>query len=221
MARRRGEEEEDQLPTVTRSASESRVLMAEWFKEQLAVIERDTADRIERLRAVGEHPSPLFSRLVQHHAAMGLDAKVIAKMLQIPYSTLALHYADELEIGVGSVTLRIAENMARKALSVDDKDAAKVGMAWLERRGGDNWRTTKKVEIDDKRNQTPILDSSKLSPEERQKLREVIEAAIRSGEQIQNDVDVGAADSDEVLNAGLIESDDQDDDHDEGEAVPA
>jgi septum formation inhibitor MinC len=178
------DEESDALPV---APVNDREVMVNWFKTQLAEIDLETKARIERLRTVGEHPSPMFQNLVQHHAAMGLTPKLIAKMLQIPYSTLMLHYDEDIEIGAASMNLKIAENMARIATSTTDKDAAKVGMAWLERRGGETWRQTKKLEIDDKRDKPPILDSSKLSPEERQQLREVIEAAIRSGQQITQD----------------------------------
>ncbi len=152
--------------------------MVTWFKSQIQEIESNANERIERLRTVGEHPSPVFAQLVQHHAGMGLEPALIAKMLLIPYSTLMLHYEEDIAIGGAAVNLKIAENMARIATSTTDPNAAKVGMAWLERRAGEAFRPTKKLEIDDKRDKAPIIDSSKLSAEDRQKLREVIEAAL-------------------------------------------
>jgi hypothetical protein len=157
---------------------DERVRMVTWFKSQIQEIESNANERIERLRTVGEHPSPVFAQLVQHHAGMGLEPALIAKMLLIPYGTLMLHYEEDIAIGGAAVNLKIAENMARIATSTTDPNAAKVGMAWLERRAGEAFRPTKKLEIDDKRDKAPIIDSSKLSAEDRQKLREVIEAAL-------------------------------------------
>jgi len=157
---------------------DERERMVTWFKSQIQEIEFNANERIERLRTVGEHPSPVFAQLVQHHAGMGLEPALIAKMLLIPYGTLMLHYEEDIAIGGAAVNLKIAENMARIATSTTDPNAAKVGMAWLERRAGEAFRPTKKLEIDDKRDKAPIIDSSKLSAEDRQKLREVIEAAL-------------------------------------------
>jgi hypothetical protein len=157
---------------------DERERMVTWFKSQIQEIESNANERIERLRTVGEHPSPVFAQLVQHHAGMGLEPALIAKMLLIPYGTLMLHYEEDIAIGGAAVNLKIAENMARIATSTTDPNAAKVGMAWLERRAGEAFRPTKKLEIDDKRDKAPIIDSSKLSAEDRQKLREVIEAAL-------------------------------------------
>jgi hypothetical protein len=169
---------------------DERERMVSWFRNQLRDIQTSADERIERLRTVGEHPSPIFGQLVQHHAAMGLAPSIIAKMLMIPYSTLMLHYEEDIDLGAAHINLKIAENMARIATSTTDKDAAKVGMDWLAKRGGETWRTTKKIEIDDKREKTPIIDSSKLSAEDRQKLREVIEAALqKSSENPKNDDD--------------------------------
>lgn len=157
---------------------DERADMVAWFKSQLTEIETSANERIERLRTVGEHPSPIFAGLVQHHAGMGMEPALIAKMLMIPYSTLMLHYEEDIAVGGAQVNLKIAQNMARIATSMTDPNAAKVGMAWLERRAGEAFRPTKKVEIDDKRDKAPIIDSSKLTADQRQQLRMIVEAAI-------------------------------------------
>ena len=154
--------------------------MVEWMKQQIADIQRAADLRVELARTVGEHPMPLFGQLVQHYAGMQLEPQVIAKMLMIPYSTLMLHYEDDLVLGAAHVNLKIAENMVRIATSTTDKDAAKVGMDFLGRTNK-QMRSTKKLELDQPKD-ARVIDSSKLTVEQRQQLREMIEAATRVDE---------------------------------------
>jgi len=78
--------------------------------------------------------------------------------------------------------LKIASNVARKALS-DDVDAAKIGLDWLDRRGGDGWRkSTQKIDVSTEE-KAPLLDLSKTTYEERQALRAILtRAATRAAE---------------------------------------
>jgi hypothetical protein len=164
-------------PPVAELPDFERQRMVDWMKQQIAEIQRAADLRVELARTVGEHPMPLFGQLVQHYAGMQLDPQVIAKMLMIPYSTLMLHYEDDLTLGAAHVNLKIAENMVRIATSTTDKDAAKVGMDFLGRTNK-LMKNTKKVEIETPQD-SRVIDSSKLTPEQRQQLRDMIEAATR------------------------------------------
>jgi hypothetical protein len=66
----------------------------------------------------------------------------------------------------------------------DDVDAAKIGLDWLDRRGGDGWRkSTQKIEVKDDTKKAPLLDLSRTTYEERQALRAILtRAATRAAE---------------------------------------
>jgi hypothetical protein len=156
---------------------DERAQMVEWMRNRIADIQADAEARVERAKVVPEHPWAPLGQLVQHYAGMQQDPATIAKLLDIPYSTLMLYYENDLAIGAASINLKIAENMARIATSTLDKDAAKVGMQWLERTNP-RFKASKKLEIEDQREQR-VIDSSKLTPEQRQQLRDMIDTASR------------------------------------------
>jgi hypothetical protein len=157
---------------------DERATMVAWMQDQIAEIKRAADLRVELARTMGEHPMPLFGQLVQHYAGMQLEPTVIAKMLMIPYSVLMLHYEDDLTLGAAHVKLKIAENMVRIATSTTDKDAAKVGMDFLGR-VNKNFRSSSKVEVEAGDTDARVIDSSLLTVEQRQQLREMIEATMR------------------------------------------
>jgi hypothetical protein len=74
-------------------------------------------------------------------------------------------------------------NMMRIGASDSDPNAGRVGMQILDRRGGEEWRPpAQKMEIDDSRNKPPVIDSSKLTYEERQQLRQMLTRVAEGGE---------------------------------------
>lgn len=150
-----------------------------WFKARLRAIEAEKDARIALLRTVGEHPSPIFAAQVREHALLGLEPKYIAKLLCVAESTVRTYYEDELDVGKAVGLAAVGRNMFRIATSDTDVNNAKVGMAWLEKRGGAEWApATKKIEVEDTTKSAPIIDSSKLSFEDRQALREIFERAV-------------------------------------------
>src|ERR1700735_1741960 len=168
----------DELPDVPDDKREAITL---WVKSRLEESEKAHQDRIELLRTAGEHPSPIYQRFVRLAGELGLSKALAAKQLGITVATLTTHYADDYELGAAEILSAIAANMNRKAISDTDPNAAKVGMAILERRAGDKWKPPKKqVELDDNRNKAPVIDSSKLTYEQRAQLRAMIEH-VQSG----------------------------------------
>lgn len=154
-----------------------------WLKERFETIERQAEERAELLRTVGEHPSPIMEKFVRRFAGLGISKSGISKLLGITTFSLNKHYADALELGTAETTVAVAGSMLKIATDPDNPAAAKVGMSWLERRGGDEWRpASKKIEFEDKRNQVPVIDSSKLTFEERQTLRAMITRVANGGE---------------------------------------
>ena len=162
-----------------------REALAVWIKEQLAEVEREHQERIQLLREGREHPCPAFERIVRNHAIVGTPKSTLAKLLGISVTTLASHYGDVYEIASAETMAKVASNMVRIATSLSDPAAAKVGMDMLARRGGENWRpATKRLEVDNDPNKgkPPVIDSSKLTYEERAQLREMLERVANGGE---------------------------------------
>jgi hypothetical protein len=162
---------------------EKREAISLWIKSRLEESEAAHQNRIELLRTAGEHPSPIFSRFVRLSGELGLTKTLAAKQLGITVGMLMKFYADDYELGAAEILSAIAANMNRKAISETDPAAAKVGMAIMERRGGDEWKPPKKqVELDDSRNKAPIIDSSKLTYDERQQLRLMLTRVANGGD---------------------------------------
>jgi hypothetical protein len=159
-----------QLPGI--SPQERKDLM-NFMKAELENIARTYQDREDLIRSGGEHPMPLYAKLVHNHAAMGQTVPQICRYLGISRPVLERWYADDLELGIASINFRIASNVARIALS-DDPNAGKIGLEWLDRRGGDAFRkSTQKIEVEDTK--PPLVDSSKLTQDERDQLRAIFE----------------------------------------------
>lgn len=160
-----------------------RAAISMWMQQRFDIIEQEHQARIELLRTAGEHPSPIFASMVRRFGGLGLPKTLCAKMLGIGVGTLTQHYEDDYDLGTAEVLSTVAANMVRIATSTCDNANAKVGMAILERRGGNEWRPpSKKIEIDDGSNAPPIIDSSKLTYEERQTLRAMLTRVANGGE---------------------------------------
>jgi hypothetical protein len=170
----------DDLPDVPDNQREAISL---WMKDRFEIIEREHQSRIELLRTAGEHPSPIFASMVKRFGGIGLPKSLSAKMLGISVSTLTTHYADDYDLGAAEIISSVAANMLRIATSQTDPAASKVGMAVLDRRGGDEWKPpTKRIEMDNNPNKAPIIDSSKLTFEERAQLRIMLTRIANGGE---------------------------------------
>jgi hypothetical protein len=162
-----------QLPGI--SPQERKDLMS-FMKSELESIARTYQEREDLIRSGGEHPLSLYAKLVHNHAAMGQTVPQICRYLGISRPVLERWYSDDYELGVASINFRIASNVARIALS-DDPSAGKIGLDWLDRRGGDAFRkSTQKIEVDPG-DKTPLLDLSKTTYEERQALRAILTRA--------------------------------------------
>jgi hypothetical protein len=168
------------LPAVPDSQREAISL---WMKERFEIIEREHQQRIELLRTAGEHPSPVFAGMVKRFGGLGLPKSLCAKMLGISVSILLSHYESDYDVGAAEIISSVAANMLRIATSQVDPAAATVGMKIMDRRGGEAWAPpTKKIEMDNKKNQAPIIDSSKLTFQERESLRAMLTRIANGGE---------------------------------------
>ena len=152
--------------------------------ETLADIEANHRERVELLRTVGEHPSPIFAGFVKRWGMFGLEKPMVARLLNIPLWTLRTHYDDDYEMGRAELILSVGANMARISTSLTDPNAGKVGMELLARRGGEPWRPplTRVADVPDPDKAAPVIDSSKFTYDERQKIRAALERIQAGGE---------------------------------------
>jgi hypothetical protein len=149
-----------------------------WWNARVEEMERIHAERIELLRTVGEHPSPIFARQVRAAGALGMDKDLLAVVLGMTLAALENFYADDYKIGQSETITAISANMLRIATATDDNaSAARVGMDTLARRGGNDWRPPAQKYEDVTPEQAPddIVDTSNWTREERQQFRHLLE----------------------------------------------
>lgn len=165
------------------NAVSEREQIAAWMKERLEQIQQEADKRIELLRTVGEHPSPVFGRMVRTHGALGTEKRLVAKILGITVGQLDNHYGDDYDLGEAEMLSTVAANALRIATSTFHPDAAKMATYVLDRRGGENYKPpTKRVKIDKDDEAPPVIDSSKLTQEERKQMRAMLDRIAAGGE---------------------------------------
>ena len=171
------------MPAPVYTADAEREQLANWWRTRMERIETEHAERIESLRNGGEHPTPAYARQVRMCGALGMEKSVACKMLGISIYTIETHYADEYLTGAADTVASVAANMIRIGTSMTDPANAKVGMDILSRRGGQEWRPpAQKVEMETEVKEKNVIDSSKLSFDERQQLRLMIERVQSGGD---------------------------------------
>lgn len=166
-----------EVPQGTREA------LATWMSQKFEEIERAHQERIELIRNGGEHPMPVFQQQARNYGVLGMPKSLAAKMIGISVATFMNHYADDYDIGAAELISMVSANMVRIATSTTDPNNAKVGMQLLERRGGEEFRPpSQKIEVDNSRDKTPLIDSSKLTFEERRLLQNMLERVAAGGD---------------------------------------
>lgn len=144
---------------------------------------------IPKKRNVGgqpHEPTDLTHAQVSELCNLGLTQTQIAKILHVSEPTLRKYYREELDIGDANATASVAKNMLNIAKDPEHKSAAQVGIFWLKARGG--WRETNKLEHTGADGgpiqleaRAATIDPRILTPEQRDSLREIMQAAIADG----------------------------------------
>lgn len=181
---RKSEESDAPMPAPIYTPGDEREALTAWWRKRMETMEREHQERIELLRTVGEHPSPVFARQAKMLGGLGMPKDLSAKMLGLSRYTFESHYGTEYDLGAADVIASVAANMIRIGSSITDPANAKVGMDILNRRGGEEWRPpAQKLEVNDERAAPKnVIDSSKLTREQRDELRRMIEYAQNGGE---------------------------------------
>ena len=171
------------MPDAATIRGAEREAMALWIKERANEIDAKYQERIELLRTVGEHPSPIFQKIVRTHGALGMPKRLVARLLGLTQRDLKAFYEDDYELGELEAMSSVAANALRIASSPSHPDAARIAIQVLDRRGGEEWKPpAQKVEVNNTNNAPPVIDSSKLSPEERQQLRAMLLRVTQGGQ---------------------------------------
>jgi hypothetical protein len=154
--------------------------MVVWMKQRIEEIRIATDERIEALRNGGEHPSPIFQKMVHQYALMGLEEKYIAKMLFISHQQLIRYYEEDIKLGYAEGIVTMGTTLYAIGSDPTHKDAAKVALEWLSRRGGEEWKPpTNRVEAEIKnKDERRIINSDELTREQRDQLRDMINQHI-------------------------------------------
>lgn len=162
------------VPETPNVPDHQREALSTWMKERLEEMQEHYELRIQTLRTVGEHPSPLMSKYVRTFAGLGLSNAYIARLCNTSTSTIERHYESDIELGKAETVAMVATNAVRIATSLTDPAASKVALAILDRRGGEDWKPpTKRVEMGDIE-KPKTLDTSALSFDEREELRQLM-----------------------------------------------
>lgn len=170
-------------PVAPEVTGAQRELVASWMKQKMRELEEANRERIETLRTAGEHPSPVFAGMVRRFAGLGLSKSHVAKLIGASVGVINEHYLEDFEVGIAEVNATVAASMLNIATDPMNPGAGKVGMGWLDRRGGSEWApATKKIEVENTTRTPPVIDSTKFTFEERQQLRIMLTRIANGGE---------------------------------------
>jgi hypothetical protein len=156
------------------------------MRKQLIEFGKDPAKHNEH------EPTEVFRKQVRIFTAMNFSEGKIAELLSISKPTLRKHYKWELEHGADEHIAEIAANLLSIAKDKEHRDGAKVAMWWFERRI-EEFRPVRGVEVTGKDGgpitsqqlgAPPILDSRKMTYEQRQRMRALLTEIAESQGQL-------------------------------------
>lgn len=153
----------------------TREFLAQWQKDVVREMERFRLERESYIRNGYEHPLAFLKDAIQMQAGLGLPKSMIAKMYGITQATIDNCYGEEFELGK---ILRV-QRLARSALGHADFDGA-LALKILERSPEmeEYQQPVRRQQDVPPDNKTPIVDSSRLSQEERAQLEQLCLKAL-------------------------------------------
>jgi hypothetical protein len=149
-----------------------------WMRQQIEAVEKDAQMRVELAQTEVMHPSPIYQRLVKHYASAGFKPALICQLLMMQPVTLKTYYSEELTIGPALINLKMAETLMTIGFDPMHPQAASVAMKWLERMHPDDAfkPPAQQLKVEEK-NEKRVIDSSSLTPEQREQVRQIILSA--------------------------------------------
>lgn len=150
-------------------------LTAIWWREQVADLDRAAKARGESMRSGDDAVHASQARVF---GALGVPADVAAALMGMSEVQFQAQYAEDYGVGSAAIIARVSANLLRIATSTNDRYAVKAAIEVMNRRGGEPWRPpAQKLEVTHPAPKAKLLDSSKLTFEERQRIREILLAA--------------------------------------------
>ena len=151
-----------------------RALTALWWRDQVAELDRAAKERGESLKG-GEAVQRGQARVF---GALGMPTDVVAALMGVNEGAFQAQYGDAYAVGSATMLAQVAANYLRIATSTNDRYAVKAAGDIMNRRGGEPWRQpAQKLEVSRPSAKANLIDSSKLTFDERQALKAIIMAA--------------------------------------------
>jgi hypothetical protein len=152
-----------------------RELVSVWWREQVADLKRAAKGRGE---TVAKGADAVLESQARVFGALGVPEDVAAALMGVGEVRFKAEYAGEYAVGSAAMVGQVAANLLRIATSTNDRVAVKAAVEIMRSRGGEPWRPpTQKLEISRPAPKANVIDSSKLTVEERAALRAIIMAA--------------------------------------------
>jgi hypothetical protein len=170
------------LPIATKSPTDllmesvrtERALTALWWRDQVAELDRAAKERGESLKG----SEAQLRGQARVFGALGMPADVAAALMGVNEGAFQAQYGDAYAVGSATMLAQVAANYLRIATSTNDRYAVKACGDIMNRRGGEPWRQpAQKLEVSRPGPKANLIDSSKLTFEERQALKAIIMAA--------------------------------------------
>lgn len=150
-------------------------LTAIWWREQVADLDRAAKSRGDSMRSGDDAAHASQARVF---GALGVPTDVAAALMGMSDGQFQAQYAEDYGVGSAAIIARVSANLLRIATSTNDRYAVKAAVEIMNRRGGEPWRPpAQKIEVTRPGPKANLIDSSKLTVEERQQLRELLMAA--------------------------------------------
>jgi hypothetical protein len=151
-----------------------RALTALWWRDQVAELDRAAKERGESLKG----SEAQLRGQARVFGALGMPSDVAAALMGVNEGTFRAQYGDAYAVGSATMLAQVAANYLRIATSTNDRYAVKACGDIMNRRGGEPWRQpAQKLEVSRPSARANLIDSSKLTFEERVALRSIIMAA--------------------------------------------
>jgi hypothetical protein len=156
-----------------------RQALERWWSAQFDSMAEAARERARLLAEAADHPNEVAANMVRRYGALGVEMSVTATLLGMSTGELELFYGAEYAMASAEVMSLVSQNFIRMAIASDDRYAVKAAIEFLNRRGGEEYRApAQKIQVEDTRKRGNVIDASKLTHEERQQLKAIIQNAM-------------------------------------------
>lgn len=157
-----------------RDRDAARDLTADWWRSTVADLDRAARERGEALSKGADAALRSQARVF---GALGVPTDVAAALMGMTEAKFIAQHSGDYGVGDAAMIGQVSANLLRIATSTNDRYAVKAAVEVMNRRGGEKWRPpAQKIEVSRPQPKN-LIDSSRLTAEERESLRAIILAA--------------------------------------------